>query len=132
MSNHSCARHVVLIHIPISCMKLSQLVTELHSIQECLENNQSKRHNSESKTGEQSFLCATCGPEQIHIPKMLHEDIPKGYRVMECTRMFGKKQTDGQTVPCHNMSIFQKRAFKNRWPTGQITTHLPPIHVVVN
>ena len=28
---------------------------------------------------EQSFLCTTHHPDLIHIPIMLHEDIPNGY-----------------------------------------------------
>ena len=42
---------------------------------------------------EQSFLCATCRPGLLHIPVKFHEDIPNGYWVMKCTRMF----TDGWT-----------------------------------
>ena len=39
---------------------------------------------------EQSFSCVSHGHDLVHIPIKLHEDIPYGYRVMACTRMFGK------------------------------------------
>ena len=58
-------------------MNISQTVTELRSVQECLE--KSKGHNSDTKKGGQLFLCATRCPDLIHIPSELHEDIPNGY-----------------------------------------------------
>ena len=42
------------------------------------------------RKGEQSFLSATHRYDLIHIPIKLHEDIPKGYRVIARTRMFAK------------------------------------------
>ena len=48
------------------------------------------------RKGEQSFLCVTLLRDLIHIPIKLHEDIPNGYWVMECTRMF----RDGRIAPC--------------------------------
>ena len=38
----------------------------------------SKGHNLETRKGEQSFLCATCCPDLIHIPVKLLEDIHYG------------------------------------------------------
>ena len=55
------------------------------------EKNQSKGHNSETKKVLQSFLCATCHPDLIQIPIQLHEDISNDYLVMECIRIFEKK-----------------------------------------
>ena len=45
------------------------------------------------RKGEQSILCPTCRPDRIHIPVKLHD--PNCYRVMGCTRMFGKKSIKG-------------------------------------
>ena len=54
--------------------------------------NQSKGGNSELNKGQQLLvLCATNHSDLVHIPIKLNEDIRNGYRVMECTRMFGKK-----------------------------------------
>ena len=78
-------------------MKVSQTVTELCSVQECLGKNNQRGITQKLGKGEQSFLCMTRPPDLIHIPIQLHEDIPNGYRVMKCTRMFGKNQSMGTT-----------------------------------
>ena len=41
--------------------------------------NQSKGHNSETKKGKQSFLCATRRPDRIHNPIQLHKGILNDY-----------------------------------------------------
>ena len=68
-------------------MKVSQNVTELWRVPECLK--KSKGHNLETKSGEgQSFLYATRRPDLVHIAINLHENILNGNRVTACTKMF--------------------------------------------
>ena len=86
-------------------MKIFLTVTELWHVQECLEKINQRGITWKLRKGEQSFLCATCRPDLIHIPINLHEDILNSYCVMERTRML----KDGQTAPCHNMCFFQNR-----------------------
>ena len=50
------------------------------------------------RKGEQSFLCTTHRHNLLHIPIKLHEDIPNGYRVMACTRMFEKNKSKGHNL----------------------------------
>ena len=49
------------------------------------------------KKREQSFLRTTQRLDIIHIPIKLYEDILNGYKVMECTNMFGKYQSKSHT-----------------------------------
>ena len=50
------------------------------------------------RNGEQLFLCMSHHRDLIHILVKLHEDIPKGYRVMVRTRIFGKKYSKGHSL----------------------------------
>ena len=76
------------------------MVTELWCVQEYLEKINQRGITWKLRKGEQSFLCAThcCDLPVIHIPIKLHEDIPNGYRVMVCTRIFGKNQSKGHNL----------------------------------
>ena len=60
-------------------MKISQTVTELLSLPECLEKKQAKGHNSETKRVEAIILVCDMSPDVIHISIKMHEDIPNGY-----------------------------------------------------
>ena len=63
-------------------MKISPMVTELWSLQECLEKKNNQRVITwKLRKGEQSFLCVTHGRDLIHILLKLHEDIPEA---VEC------------------------------------------------
>ena len=78
-------------------MKISQTVTESWRVQECLEKINKRGITWKLRKREQSFLCATCRPDLIHIPIKLHEDILNSYRVMARIRMFGKNNQRGIT-----------------------------------
>ena len=60
-----------------SCMAISQTITELWSVQECLGEINQRDITQKLRKREQSFLSATCC--LIHTPIKLHEDIPDGY-----------------------------------------------------
>ena len=90
-------------------MKISLTVTDLWSVQECLEKINQRSITRKLRKGEQS-LCLNL----INIPLKLHEDMPNGYCIMEHTRRIVYGQMDGQTAPRYNTSVFFKWAYKNR------------------
>ena len=51
----------------------------------------SKGHILKTNKKGKSFMCTTSHLDIIQSPIKLHEDILNGYRVMVCTRIFGKK-----------------------------------------
>ena len=55
------------------------MVTELWSLQEYLEEINQRGVTLKLRKREQSFLCAKCRLDLRHIPIKLHEDIPDGY-----------------------------------------------------
>ena len=51
-------------------MKISLTVNDLWGVQECSEKINQRRITWKLRKREQSFLCATCRPDLIHIPNM--------------------------------------------------------------
>ena len=60
-------------------MKISQTVTELWSVEECMKTINQMGITGKLRKGEQSFLRAARRLDLMQIPIKLHEDIPNVY-----------------------------------------------------
>ena len=74
-------------------------ISELWSVQDAQDlhkhKNDQRNITLKHRNQKQLLLYVTLLPDQIHISIKLYENIPIGYQVVACKRMYGKKRIYG-------------------------------------